>query len=109
MNRVFECADCGRRSFYAKFRCLDCASAELLETEPGTGELLAITTVHVVPDGVREPNALGLAAFDGRANVIAQLEGDLEVGDSVRLAGEYELRQGADGPLTGGRLVAADS
>lgn len=109
MTVAFECVECGRRTFYAKRRCLDCGSAASQEVDPGTGELLAVTSVHVTPDGVREPNDLGLAAFPNGANVIAQLDEDLAVGDRVRLAGDHELRRGTDGALRGGRLVAADS
>lgn len=109
MTVAFECAACGRRTFYTKRRCLDCGSADLREVDPGIGELLAVTSVHVTPDGVREPNDLGLAAFPYGANVIAQLGEDLSVDDPVRLAGDHELRRGTDGALRGGRLVAADS
>ncbi|QLG63854.1 Zn-ribbon domain-containing OB-fold protein [Halorarum salinum] len=109
MTVAFECDDCGRRTFYAKRRCPDCGGDAWGEVDPGTGELLATTTVHVTPDGVREPNDIGLAAFPGGANVVAQLGADLAVGDAVRLAGDHELRRGEDGALRGGRLVAADS
>lgn len=108
MSRALECVDCGRRTFYDKRRCLDCGSDTFENVEPGQGELLSITTVEVTPDGVREPNDLGLAAFDGEANVVAQLDDDLSVGDAVRLEGEYELREGREGPMRGPRLIAVE-
>lgn len=110
MSRALECSVCGRRSFYDKRRCLDCGSDAFEPVESGTGELLAVTAVEVTPDGVREPNTLGIAAFDGAANVVAQLEAaeDVDVGDAVRLAGDHDLRQGEDGPLRGPRLVATE-
>lgn len=108
MTRVLECEACGRRTFYEKRRCLDCGNGAFAETTPSTGELMAVTTVHVTPEGVREPNELGLAAFPGDANVIAQLDDELAVGDAVDLDGDYELRRGGDGALHGARLVAAD-
>lgn len=107
MSRALECEACGRRTFYEKRRCPDCGSDDLVETLPGTGELLAVTTVHVTPEGVREPNELGLAAFPGDANVVAQLGDSLSVGDSVALDGDHELRRRDDGALVGARLVAA--
>lgn len=108
MSRALECSACGRRSFYDKRRCLDCGSDTFEEVDPGTGELLAVTTVEVTPDGVREPNVLGIAAFDGDANVVAQLDDPaaVDVGDSVRLDGDHDLRQAEDGPIVGPRLVA---
>jgi uncharacterized OB-fold protein len=107
MSRALECSACGRRSFYEKRRCLDCGSDAFEEVDPGTGELLAVTTVEVTPAGVREPNALGIAAFDGDANVVAQLDDPaaVAVGDSVRLEGDHDLRQAEDGPIVGPRLV----
>jgi len=108
MTDVLECADCGRRSFYSKRRCLDCGSDDLVDAPAGDGELLATTTVHVTPEGVREPNALGLAAFSGGANVVAQLADAAAVGDTVRLSGERDLRTTDDGVLRGCRLVPGE-
>jgi len=108
MSRVLECEACGWRSFYEKRRCLECGESDLFVTTPGTGELLAVTTVHVTPEGVREPNELGIASFPSDANVVAQLGQSLSVGDSVALDGDHELRRVEDGTLRGVRLVAAD-
>ncbi|AGB39984.1 Zn-ribbon domain-containing OB-fold protein [Natronococcus occultus] len=85
MNTVLECPDCGRRTFYEKRRCLDCGADDLRSREAGVGTLRAVTAVHVTPDGVSEPNRLGLASFDGDASIIAQLEDGLEPGDRVTL------------------------
>lgn len=108
MTGVVECVDCASRSYYPKGRCLECGGEEFIEVSAGEGELLAVTVVHVTPDGVREPNVLGLASFSGGANVIAQLDGDLEVGDAVRLAGNHDLRVTDDGTLRGDRLVPVE-
>lgn len=108
MSALRECENCGRRTFYTKRSCLDCGRQTFRECEPGDGELLAITTVHVTPDGVREPNILGLASFGG-ANLVAQLADDaLAVGDRVRLDGEVKLREANDDTVRGARIVAAD-
>lgn len=83
MTRVFECTDCGRRTFYEKQRCPDCAGDAFRTCEPGVGTIEAVTVAHVTPDTVREPNRLGLASFDGDASIITQIDETLEVGDSV--------------------------
>lgn len=103
-----ECTNCGRRTFYEKRRCPDCGSGSFEPWEPAVGELLAVTTSHVTPDGVRQPNPLGLARFGEDVDVVAQLEDELEPGDAVRLADGYELREVESGPLVGARLVAAE-
>lgn len=108
MTRVLECANCGRRTFYEKQRCLDCESDQFDERDPGTGELVSITRVYVTPDGVREPNRLGLARFKHGANLIAQFDGDLSVGDAVSLSVDSELRDVEGDVHIGPRLVPAD-
>ncbi|GAB7011629.1 Zn-ribbon domain-containing OB-fold protein [Halorubrum trueperi] len=108
MTELYECRDCGRRTNYEKRRCLSCAGREFDRVPAGTGTLLSVTTVHVTPDGVREPNALGLASFSGGANVVAQLDEDLSIGDAVRLSADHELRVADDGPMRGVRIVAAE-
>lgn len=108
MTELLECRDCGRRTYYEKRRCPECGGAEFDGTPAGTGELISVTTVHVTPEGVREPNALGLAAFPGGANLVAQLDGALSIGDAVRLVGDRELRTTEDGPLWGVRIAAVE-
>jgi len=108
VTELLECDDCGRRTYYEKRRCPDCGGAAFDAVPAGDGELLSVTTVHVTPEGVREPNRLGLAAFPGGANVVAQLDEELSVGDAVRLVGDRELRVTEDGPLWGVRIAAAE-
>lgn len=108
MTELLECQDCGARTYYEKHRCPECGGAAFDRVPAGNGELLSVTTVHVTPEGVREPNALGLAAFPGGANVVAQLDEELSVGDEVRLVGDRELRTVEDGPLRGVRIAAAE-
>ena len=106
---VDECRRCGWRSFYRDTYCPDCGHNEVLTLNPGNGELLATTTVHVTPDGVREPNRLGIAVFAGGANAVAQLgDESLSVGDSVRLEEECVLREGKTGQIRGAQFVKAD-
>ncbi|WP_306061676.1 Zn-ribbon domain-containing OB-fold protein [Natronococcus wangiae] len=105
MSRALECADCGRRTFYTKRRCLDCGADGLRTCEPGVGTVQAVTTVHVTPEGVDQPNRLGLASFDGDANIIAALDEDLEAGDSVSL----ETDETDEGAESAPRLVPAET
>lgn len=106
MTEIRQCADCGYRTFYEKQHCMDCGSQEWDNQEPGVGELLAITTVHVSPKGVRSPNRLGLAKFEG-ANLVAQIGEDLSVGDNVKLDDGNILREGENGSQIGALFVAA--
>lgn len=108
MTDVLACTDCGHRTFYEKRRCLSCGADSFEKRDPGVGELLATTTSHVTADGVRNPNRLGIARFEGDVNVIAQLAGDLEPGDAVQIKDGAELRETSDGVLRGGRLLLAD-
>ncbi|GAB3669747.1 Zn-ribbon domain-containing OB-fold protein [Halopiger thermotolerans] len=108
MRDVFECSTCGKRTFYRKDRCPECGDDRFGRSAPGVGEVVSLTRVHVTPPGVREPNVLGLVEFDGGANVIVQLEGDLEVGDEVRLTDDRVLRADGDDTITGSRAVPAD-
>lgn len=108
MTQLLECRDCGHRTYYEKRRCLDCGGSTFDRVDAGQGELRSVTVVHVTPEGVREPNRLGLASFPGDANVVAQLDEDLAIGDTVRLAGDHDLRVTDDGALRGARLVAAE-
>ncbi|WP_049982261.1 Zn-ribbon domain-containing OB-fold protein [Halorubrum sp. BV1] len=105
MTQLLECHECGRRTYYEKHRCLECGGSAFDRVDAGNGELRSVTTVHVTPEGVREPNRLGLAAFPGGANVVAQLDENLAIGDPVRLEGGHDLRVTDDGTLRGARLV----
>jgi uncharacterized OB-fold protein len=106
---VDECRHCGRRSFYRKSYCPNCGHEEVSTLDPGDGELLATTTVTVTPNGVREPNRLGIAKFAGGANMIAQLgDESLSVGDSVRLEEDCVLREGEKGQVRGAQFVEAN-
>lgn len=108
MTTLHECTNCGNCTFYEKYRCLECGNSSWIKREPGTGELLAITTVHVSPDGVSTPNLLGLAQFEDGANFVGQLESDLTVGDSVKLDTGRILRDDENRTWTGPWLISAD-
>lgn len=105
MTDAFECTECGHRTFYEKHRCLNCGTDGFTTVPAGEGTLLAYTTVHVTPEGVSQPNHLGLATFTGGANVIAQLEGGPTIGDTVHLIPDKTLRVTNAGTLAGYRLA----
>lgn len=93
-----ECRNCGETWAYDRARCPNCGGEAFADVELGVGELVATTVSRVTPPDVREPNPLGVARF-GDVQVTAQLaDDDLEPGDDVVLAGDYELREGARGP-----------
>ena len=93
-----ECVDCGEAWAYDRVRCPACGSRDFESRSLDKGELVSATVSRVTPPGVREPNALGIARF-GDVQVTAQLaDDDLEPGDDVVLAGDYELREGERGP-----------
>lgn len=92
------CRDCGEAWAYDRVRCPVCGGRDFEERILGDGVLVATTVSRVTPPGVREPNPLGIARF-GDVQLTAQLAADdLEPGDDVVLAGDYELRDGDRGP-----------
>ncbi|MFB6271228.1 MAG: Zn-ribbon domain-containing OB-fold protein [Halobacterium sp.] len=93
------CETCGETWAYDRARCQVCGGEQFRETPLGEGELVAVTVSRVTPSGVREPNHLGVARFEGGVKVTAQLADEaLSAGDSVVLAGDYALRGDERGP-----------
>lgn len=111
LDRGFGCDRCGAAWYYDRRRCPECGSTEWSGRPLGTGVLRSSTVSRVTPRGVREENPLGLAEFDGGVRVVAQLPGPEgerpAVGDAVRLAGEFELRERDGDRVVGPRLLAA--
>lgn len=94
-----SCETCGETWAYDRVRCPNCGGEQFTERALGAGELVATTVSRVTPSGVREPNHLGVARFEDGVQVTAQLADEtLSVGDSVVLAGDYELRGETRGP-----------
>ena len=93
------CETCDETWAYDRVRCRNCGGEQFTETDLDEGELLAVTVSRVTPPGVREPNHLGIARFEDGVQVTAQLADEgLSVGDSVVLAGDYDLRGETRGP-----------
>ena len=106
VEEAFECDACGHRWYYTRARCPNCEGTSASPFGLGTGTVVTWTDARVTPPDVRAPNRLVLADFDG-VRLVAQLAGDaVDVGDRVRFAGEYRLREapGARGP----RLTAVE-
>ena len=107
VDHAMVCQSCDARWYYSRRRCPACHSTAFASYPLGTGELLAITTVHVTPSGVRSPNRLGLVRFDDGVSLIAQLTGSPAVGDRVAFEDLVVLRDGED-PVVGPQLTTTE-
>ena len=93
-----ECESCDEAWAYERVRCPNCGGEEFESVELGAGELVATTVSRVTPPGVREPNPLGIARFGDVALTAQLVDEELDAGDEVVLAGDYQLRDGHRGP-----------
>lgn len=83
-------------------RCPECGEPKSETVDLGDREAVVVTwTVsHASPPGVREPNSLAVVEFtvgDTAVRAVAQTEGDVEVGDTVRPVYVEELRDPDEG------------
>lgn len=105
-STAFHCRRCEHRWYYTKPVCPECNSDTIAPYTLDTGRVESTTTVYATPVGVRSPNRLALVRFED-VGVIAQIADDsapLAQGDRVELVGEYTLREGDTGTVTGPRL-----
>lgn len=104
IDTAFKCKSCSNRWYYTRSHCTECGSTAF-ETYPlETGRVMATTTVHATPPGVRTPNRLALVQFDGGIRLIAQVRGPpVSAGDSVEFGDIVTLRAG-DSASTGPSL-----
>ncbi|MDJ1433706.1 OB-fold domain-containing protein [Halostagnicola sp. A-GB9-2] len=94
-GQAFRCTNCSSSWYYTRGRCLDCGSSSFETYRLGPGRVVATTTVHATPPGVRTPNHLGLVRFDDGVSLIAQLESSgVSVGESVGFGEIVTLREG---------------
>ena len=109
VDRAYRCVKCNRRWYYTKLICTGCGS-DIIETyDLDVGTVASVTVVHATLDGVRSPNRLALARFDG-VGVLAQVADsvdELSTGETVRFAGDHVLRETDADVITGPRLVTA--
>lgn len=103
-DRAFVCTSCEHRWYYSGERCPECGAEDVDTYQLAEGRVVATTTVHATPPGVREPNSLAIVRFDD-ITLIAQLEDEtIETGDDVTFGEESVLRDG-DTAIEGPRLV----
>lgn len=108
VDHAHHCTECNHQWYYTKPICPSCEQNTIETYELDVGVVESTTIVHTTPQGVRSPNRLALARFEG-IGVIAQVADTadaLVAGDSVRFAGEYVLRETASEMITGPRLIA---
>ena len=109
VDRAYRCVKCNRRWYYTKLICTGCGSDTIETYDLDVGTVASVTVIHATPDGVRSPNRLALARFDG-VGVLAQVADSVDglaAGDEVRFADDYVLRETDTDVITGPRLVAA--
>lgn len=104
-DEAYRCSECDHRWYYTRGGCPACGHDAADTYRLGEGELVTVTSVEVTPPGVRSPNRLGVARFDG-VQLLAQIAGPAAVGDTVRFAGEYRLREEEERPQP--RLTRVD-
>ncbi len=105
-DRAFRCESCSSRWYYSRARCLECGSSAIETYQLDSGRVVATTTVHATPPGVRTPNRLGLVRFDDEVSLIAQLQDtEISVGESIGFGEIVALRSG-DSASTGPRLTS---
>ena len=95
-----ECTECGHRSGAPKAACARCGNRELEAVElPTSGDVYTETTVMVPPEQFEGPHRVALIDL-GSARIMAALEGDVEIGETVELVGVIE-QDTEPGPLFG--------
>ncbi|WP_207590124.1 zinc ribbon domain-containing protein [Halomontanus rarus] len=85
-----RCSDCGHETAAPKAACARCGSRSLETVSlPTEGVVYSETTVAVAPAGFE--GGYRVAVIDlGEARVLARLEGDAGIGDSVEFVGPLE-------------------
>lgn len=108
-DHAYQCIECDCRWYYTRPTCLECGSDTIETYDLDVGTVASVTIVHATPEGVRSPNRLALARFDG-VGVLAQVADsvdELVAGNEVRFAGDHVLRETDADVITGPRLVTA--
>lgn len=95
-----RCAACGFATAAPKAACARCGSRDLDAVElPTEGEVYSVTTIAVPPAGFDGRYQVALVSV-GDAQVMAQIDESVEIGDAVELQGVVEA-DGRPGPLFG--------
>lgn len=95
-----ECTDCGHRTAAPKAACTRCGERDRDIVElPTGGEVFAETTLAVTPEQFNNRFQAGIVDL-GSAHIMAQFEGEVNIGDGVDLIGTVEEDR-EPGPLFG--------
>ncbi|MFB6104583.1 MAG: Zn-ribbon domain-containing OB-fold protein [Halobacteriaceae archaeon] len=92
-----RCPD-GHLTYPGHARCPTCGQpqTETVDLADHTATLLTWTTSTATPPGVREPNHLGIVAFDLETDTVTAIgqltTDDVEIGDELHPVYESELR-----------------
>ncbi|MFC7236305.1 Zn-ribbon domain-containing OB-fold protein [Halosegnis marinus] len=76
-------------------RCPECGEeqTDTVDLSGDTATVVTWTTSYATPPGVREPNTLAIVAFDGHdVRALGQVEGEVDIGDTVEPVHVEELR-----------------
>lgn len=85
-----RCAACGAATAAPKAACARCGSRDLEPVElPTEGEVYSETTIAVPPAGFSGRYQVAIVSL-GDAQVMAQIDGSVEIGDDVELQGIVE-------------------
>ena len=108
VGHAYRCLTCDHRWYYTKLACPNCRNDNIETYKLDAGVAESITIVHATPKGVRSPNRLAIARFDGIGVVaqVADTDPRLTAGDSVRFADGFVLKETDSEKITGSRLIA---
>lgn len=85
-----ECSDCGHVTAAPKAACAQCGSREISTTELDTeGEVYTVTTIAVPPERFEGRYQVAVVGL-GTGRVLTRIDGEVEIGDRVALAGAME-------------------
>ena len=90
-----HCSECGHATAAPKAACARCGNRDLRVVQlPTEGEIYVETTVAVAPAGFEAPYQVALVSL-GEAQVMARIDGEVSIGDTVQLS---DVIDGEDGP-----------
>lgn len=95
-----QCGVCGRATAAPKAACGSCGSRVLDVVQlPTEGEVYAETTIAVSPAGFEAPYQVAIVSL-GETRVLARIDGEVAIGDSVELVDVTEV-DGQPAPVFG--------
>lgn len=95
-----HCTECGHATAAPKAACARCGSRDIGVVQlPTEGEIYAETTVAVAPAGLEAPYQVAVVSL-GEARVLARIDGEVSIGDTVEL-GDVVEGEGGPAPVFG--------